>query len=857
MAEEVNKLVKGDEEEESFVDYLLVNKENPDTRLEPESRKESPTEKVNDDDDDQHNNDALIRMKKKRSSDIREEEKQTLIPTPSRSPRTNVSLDKEQTDVHMFNFHPNPNPSMQNISQVAQAQSESHRHNVFRKRDHDDHSNDNAPHEGQNGTKKQKISRGSRSLKDSLCSKQPAKESQATSSEQQQKHDYDAWYEIPELDEDEEVSEEASPTFLKELKSLGDRKVLTIADHERMKAILKDMLSNRFKDAEEYAYYIKQAINYMKNHIVWESREKDLIIPKKEAPIFYRPQRDPNEPPRWVRKEFKTFNKEARLSIQHWKHTWHKIVYINKHKKERSNPKKVYSDHKIVEVVRIRNEHEHGQDFMEEIIAKRDNNKAYIFFETDYKYLNKEQKKQKRLMGLREISKFCDATLEKVLKEVSVIACVALYKLKEPSLDELDTDIMELFEKKIKKHLKHRRQENVGKLCEWKTNYTAQRSKNTRPRLHGNAVRMPYDVSKTRGNGETRETSGKRPQEKGKCFYNYGGARRFELTGGSIIENVLKEYPNADLFLNSPLDENSFKFSTLKLVSRIGGIRIFKPEVIPETDEALRVLTASNSPNGIQGLLQYFNLVEGCLTMINSHQQQNNFTYDWIIRTRVDGFWSTQLQPDLFIPGQYVVPSGSSYGGLNDRFGIGDYNTTTTALSRLSMIPELDNAGLHELNSESAFQAQLKLRNVSYLTKRIPFCIVSDRTYDFPPGRFGVPVAALSSKGPLSGVKCRPCRSSFSSKWAEMVLNGLDRQWSWTESANGTLQLCDGHDKWEDGWEDLFDRVAGKKLTAIRKRVWKLSFDECVKDFEIMKRLSAAWDVPPTDELCRYDMLGK
>ncbi|GJT29893.1 hypothetical protein Tco_0910168 [Tanacetum coccineum] len=81
-----------------------------------------------------------------------------------------------------------------------------------------------------------------------------------------------------------------------------------------------------------------------------------------------------------------------------------------------------------------------------------------------------------------------------------------------------------------------------------------------------------------------------------------GGARRFELTGGSIIENVLKEYPNADLFLNSPLDENSFKFSMLNSVSRIGGIRIFKPEVMAETDEAVRVLTASNSPNGIQSV---------------------------------------------------------------------------------------------------------------------------------------------------------------------------------------------------------------------------------------------------------------
>ncbi|GKA46734.1 hypothetical protein Tco_0739617 [Tanacetum coccineum] len=89
----------------------------------------------------------------------------------------------------------------------------------------------------------------------------------------------------------------------------------------------------------------------------------------------------------------------------------------------------------------------------------------------------------------------------------------------------------------------------------------------------------------------------------------------------------------------------------------------------------------------------------------------------------------------------------------------------------LSMIQELDNARLHELNSEPAFQAQLKLRDVSYLTKRIPFCIVSDGSCDFPPGRSGVLVAALSSK------------------WAEIVVNGLDRQWNWTDNANGTLRL--------------------------------------------------------------------
>nr|GEW96048.1 hypothetical protein [Tanacetum cinerariifolium] len=130
---------------------------------------------------------------------------------------------------------------------------EEEKHNIFSKTDHDDH-----PNEGL-----MLLMRGR----------------MTTSSEQQQQYDYDAWSKIPELDKDKEVFEESSPTFLNELKSLGDRKVLTIVDHERMKATLKDMLSNRFKDAEE---------------------EKDLIIPKKEAPIFYGPQRDPNEPPRFL-----------------------------------------------------------------------------------------------------------------------------------------------------------------------------------------------------------------------------------------------------------------------------------------------------------------------------------------------------------------------------------------------------------------------------------------------------------------------------------------------------------------------------------------------------------------------------
>ncbi|KAM0040041.1 hypothetical protein Hdeb2414_s0012g00389111 [Helianthus debilis subsp. tardiflorus] len=124
--------------------------------------------------------------------------------------------------------------------------------------------------------------------------------------------------------------------------------------------------------------------------------------------------------------------------------------------------------------------------------------------------------------------------------------------------------------------------------------------------------------------------------------------------------------------------------------------------------------------------------MEGCLTMIQSYQHQHNFTYNWIVRTRVDGYWSSQLPPELFIPKQYVVPSGSSYHGFNDRFGIGDYNTSIAALSRLSVIPELDSAKFRYLNSESAFQAQLSIRNITCVTKRlVPFCVISDRRYRY------------------------------------------------------------------------------------------------------------------------------
>ncbi|XP_030523196.2 uncharacterized protein LOC115735897 [Rhodamnia argentea] len=329
-----------------------------------------------------------------------------------------------------------------------------------------------------------------------------------------------------------------------------------------------------------------------------------------------------------------------------------------------------------------------------------------------------------------------------------------------------------------------------------------------------------------------------------------GAARRFELTGPSIVEHILKGHPNSDLFLHSPYDENSYKLLLLKESPRIAAVRIFRPERICETESQARVLTGLNSPSGIQGLLQYFNLVEGCLDMIRAYQTQNNFTYDWIVRTRVDGFWTAPLGPEHFVPGKYVVPQGSNYGGLNDRLGVGDLGTSIAALSRLSLIPRLDSAGFRQLNSEAAFRAQLRARRVPHVAKRVPFCVVTDRRYAFPPTRYGVPVAAMSSRGPLSGAKCRPCTAACRGRCVARAMRSMDRWWSWTNWENGSLQLCDARGPWEKGWERMFDGVAGKEVARGRKRIRGLRLEECVSEFEDLKGRTANWDAPSSKEIC-------
>ncbi|GJY88777.1 hypothetical protein Tco_0503405 [Tanacetum coccineum] len=340
------------------------------------------------------------------------------------------------------------------------------RYTVLRKWDYDDHPD--GPPEGEKNAKKLNTTLGTKSAKGESSPKQSVQGSKAPSSTHQQ--DFDAWVEVQEVDDDEVVSKEATLEFLAELKFLGKAKEPTTAESQRMKDLLDNMMRERCDIVEEYVYHLEQVKNYMENQIVWESREQKLIPqePDKEALVFLSPQRNPNEPPRllwnkdlfylkngnneakkyvlslhkthatsflkdgleklltiWVGKVLKKSNLEARLS--NWKHIWTKLAYKKIHIKTRTGPKEVYSNSKIVKLMRVKNEDGYRQELMYEICVKRTDGKA-----------NENIKKERRVMNIHELQKFCDATLNRVLKRIEKVLLTANHGLKEPPLSKDD-----------------------------------------------------------------------------------------------------------------------------------------------------------------------------------------------------------------------------------------------------------------------------------------------------------------------------------------------------------------------------------------------------------------------------------
>ncbi|GJZ89189.1 hypothetical protein Tco_0660971 [Tanacetum coccineum] len=211
-----------------YTSSQIVEKDDDDyeDRIEPGSHKENP-EFVDDDDDkeEEKQNDDMG------SLEIRNEETQTTIPTPTSSPRKILSsdknIDKKLTDIVSI-----PTTTTSKHSQVKKLISSKYSHlpDDFHSQ-HDEHQEDDAPPEGE---------------EDNV------------------------------IDEEEVIPKDETPELIEEFHNI-DKRVPTIFDHARMEATLRDTLSNKYRNAKEYTYHLEQSTNFMENQIVWESRQQDIL----------------------------------------------------------------------------------------------------------------------------------------------------------------------------------------------------------------------------------------------------------------------------------------------------------------------------------------------------------------------------------------------------------------------------------------------------------------------------------------------------------------------------------------------------------------------------------------------------
>ncbi|GJW35984.1 hypothetical protein Tco_0058904 [Tanacetum coccineum] len=173
---------------------------------------------------------------------------------------------------------------------------------------------------------------------------------------------------------------------------------LTI-DEAKLRKMADEMLRQRCTLGDEHQYHIDQIKNFLKSDIVWESRKEILVSPhpRKTTPLVHSCQKDPEAPALslinqdllWVNKCVRKFNPYARYGVEHWKNPHAKIFYIRKQKEPGKPKEEVYSNSKIIQVVKTYWELGHEHKFITEIVARRANKYLVSITEPDYKNLNK------------------------------------------------------------------------------------------------------------------------------------------------------------------------------------------------------------------------------------------------------------------------------------------------------------------------------------------------------------------------------------------------------------------------------------------------------------------------------------
>ncbi|GKA55363.1 hypothetical protein Tco_0754312 [Tanacetum coccineum] len=132
---------------------------------------------------------------------------------------------------------------------------------------------------------------------------------------------------------------------------------------------------------------INQDLLYLKKG---NSRPEKIVLSLHKFPaIIFNDDDIKERTSRWVNKCVKKFNPYARYGVEHWKNPHAKIFYIRKQKEPGKPKEEIYSNSKIIQVIKTYWELGHEHKFITEIVARRANDCIVSITEPDYKNLNK------------------------------------------------------------------------------------------------------------------------------------------------------------------------------------------------------------------------------------------------------------------------------------------------------------------------------------------------------------------------------------------------------------------------------------------------------------------------------------
>ncbi|GJZ69198.1 hypothetical protein Tco_0632748 [Tanacetum coccineum] len=265
---------------------------------------------------------------------------------------------------------------------------------TFCSRDHEDHHDDDARPEGEISTKRQRTSEHSTFTRGESSLQTMEESNPSSSSAQEQQEDFDPWSEDQGTDDDEVPSEEVSPELLAEVLGKG----ITTDDLQRMQYALNDMMRSRCDLGEEHQYHLDQMKSYT------ESQIKSL---------------------------------------------WDQQSHIRRQLKKRDDPEEVYSEKRIVDLIKVQFDQGYGKiKYQETGILKSLNVfiRSYVIWERFHGYqlgleiglIYENCKKEKRITNIDEILKLCDATLKRVLEKVKKINLDVKHGYADPALSKDD-----------------------------------------------------------------------------------------------------------------------------------------------------------------------------------------------------------------------------------------------------------------------------------------------------------------------------------------------------------------------------------------------------------------------------------